>query len=517
MRDGFPSHRWPPPVPFRWISFFAQALPPIVFLHTAPMSDLPELPLLRHGQPYTSLDLVTVNSVTTGEPVLRVSQANSGLVARDLPGAKPARAALQRIPARERIAMVKKAGEIFLNDTLPLGIDGRTQSPEDYVQQLSSTGGLPHRLIRMNMQRLANVFSEIDVILRGLTRGLDPDVLDRGYGEQGGAPVSFGCVTDHLAVILPSNSPAVNALWIPALAMGVPVILKPGREEPWTPWRIIESMVKAGFPREAFSFLPCGHDGSALIVRRAGRVMMFGDDATVSQHASDPRVEVHGSGRSKILIGADKIEQWRDYLPVMVESVSANSGRSCICTSAILVPKYAKEIGEAIAAELKNMVPRAADDPEANLSGFANPAMPEWIDGTITEGLETKGAVDYSAALRGNTPRAAAHQGMNYLLPTIIGCPDFDHPLANREFLFPFASVTEVPQAEMLDVIGPSLVVTAITEDQDWTRQLLECPDIDRLNLGPLPTNRVQWDQPHEGNLFEFLFRRRSIGVSAAA
>jgi hypothetical protein len=181
------------------------------------------------------------------------------------------------------------------------------------------------------------------------------------------------------------------------------------------------------------------------------------------------------------------------------------------------VPKYAKEIGEAIAAELKNMVPRAADDPEANLSGFANPAMPEWIDGTITEGLQTKGAVDFSAALRGNTPRAAAHQGMNYLLPTIIGCPDFNHPLANREFLFPFASVTEVPQAEMLDVIGPSLVVTAITDDQDWTRQLLECPDIDRLNLGPLPTNRVQWDQPHEGNLFEFLFRRRSIGIPAAA
>ncbi|MDB6135125.1 MAG: aldehyde dehydrogenase [Verrucomicrobiales bacterium] len=481
------------------------------------MSELPELPLLRHGVPYTSLDVSEIQGVSTGEPVLRVSQANSGLVARELTNTKAARAELQKIPMRQRMEMVKKAGEIFLNDTLPLGTDGRMQSPEDYVKQLSSTGGLPHRLIRMNMQRLAAVFGQIDIILRGLTRGLDPDVLDRGYGEQGGAPVSFGCVTDHLAVILPSNSPAVNALWIPAIAMGVPVILKPGREEPWTPWRIIEAMIKAGFPRSAFSFLPCGHDGSALIVRRAGRVMMFGDDATVAQHASDPRVEVHGSGRSKILIGEDKIEQWRDFLPVLVESVSANSGRSCINTSAILVPKYAAEIGQAMAEALKDMLPRASEDPEATLSGFANPAMPEWIDGTITDGMQAKGAVDHSAALRGNTPRRAAHQGMNYLLPTIVGCPDFDHPLANREFLFPFASVTEVPQAQMLDVIGPSLVVTAITEDQSWIPLLLECPHIDRLNLGPTPTNRVQWDQPHEGNLFEFLFRRRSIGVPAVA
>lgn len=480
------------------------------------MSDIPELPILRHGVPYTSLDVSTIKGVGTGKPVLRVSQANSGLVAREMSASKPARAALQKIPAAQRIAMVKKAGEIFLNDTLPVGVDGQMQSPEDYVRQLSSTGGLPHRLIRMNMQRLAAVFGQIDIILRGLTRGLDLAVLDRGYGEQGGAPVSFGCVTDHLAVILPSNSPAVNALWIPALAMGVPVILKPGREEPWTPWRIIEAMTKAGFPRTAFSFLPTGHDGSALIVRRAGRVMMFGDDATVAQHASDPRVEVHGSGRSKILIGEDQIERWRDFLPVLVESVSANSGRSCINTSAILVPKYAREIGEAVAAELQNMVPRPADDADATLSGFGNPAMPEWIDATINEGLETKGAVDFSAPLRGNSPRAVSLDGMNYLMPTIVGCPDFDHPLANREFLFPFASVTEVAQAEMLDAIGPSLVVTAITEDQDWISQLLECPEIDRLNLGPLPTNRVQWDQPHEGNLFEFLFKRRSIGIPAA-
>jgi hypothetical protein len=63
----------------------------------------------------------------------------------------------------------------------------------------------------------------------------------------------------------------------------------------------------------------------------------------------------------------------------------------------------------------------------------------------------------------------------------------------------------------MLKQIGPSLVVTAITEDPAFTNQLLESPLIERLNLGPISTMKISWDQPHEGNMFEFLYRRRSI------
>jgi len=69
----------------------------------------------------------------------------------------------------------------------------------------------------------------------------------------------------------------------------------------------------------------------------------------------------------------------------------------------------------------------------------------------------------------------------------------------------------EMPQSEMLNVIGSTLVVSALTEDEGWMAELMASPDIDRLNLGSVPTNWVQWEQPHEGNLFEFLYRRRAI------
>jgi hypothetical protein len=90
-----------------------------------------------------------------------------------------------------------------------------------------------------------------------------------------------------------------------------------------------------------------------------------------------------------------------------------------------------------------------------------------------------------------------------------------NHVLSNREFLCPYASVVEVPQNEMLQSIGPTLVVTAITADETFKNQLLAASNVERLNIGAISTMKISWDQPHEGNMFEFLYKRRSIGMAA--
>jgi hypothetical protein len=59
--------------------------------------------------------------------------------------------------------------------------------------------------------------------------------------------------------------------------------------------------------------------------------------------------------------------------------------------------------------------------------------------------------------------------------------------------------------------MGSSLVVTALTHDADLTRELLAAVNIERLNLAPVPTSHVAWDQPHEGNLFDHLYRQRAL------
>ena len=125
-----------------------------------------------------------------------------------------------------------------------------------------------------------------------------------------------------------------------------------------------------------------------------------------------------------------------------------------------------------------------ARDENARLAAFANPRMAESIDAAIEDGLRSTGAVDVTAKYR-TGPRKVTFEGAVYLRPTIVLCNSFAHPLANREFLFPYASVVQVPQADMLSQIGPSLVVTAITQDAAFRASLLESPLIDRLNLGP--------------------------------
>jgi hypothetical protein len=63
----------------------------------------------------------------------------------------------------------------------------------------------------------------------------------------------------------------------------------------------------------------------------------------------------------------------------------------------------------------------------------------------------------------------------------------------------------------MIKSIGSTLVCTALTNDPNWIDALLSAVHIDRLNIGPIPTNRLNWLQPHEGNLTEFLFRNRAV------
>lgn len=469
----------------------------------------PFLSILRLGDAYQSLDAAPLADPRSGAAVATIGQANAGLIRRDLRKAEQAAAALRALSCAELIGICARAAELFMNADLPLG-DRQTQSPRQYVESLSATSGLPHNMCRQNMRKIETVLARMDIILRGLTRGLDLSILDRGTGEHDGVPVSYYPTANALGVVLPSNSPGVNSIWLPAIALKTPVIIKPGREEPWTPWRIIQAMLAAGCPKQALSFYPTDHEGADAIMTGCGRAIIFGDDKTLKRYAGNPAIQLHGTGRSKIIIGADQIDDWPRWLDVMVESILANGGRSCINASCILVPSHGDAIAAALAERLAAVRPCDSDDERAQLSAFANPAFAQYIDQAINDGLKQPGAEDVTAGRR-NESRLVQYHGFTYLLPTIIRCRTLDHPLANTEFLFPFTSVVQCPQPQMLEWIGPTLALTAVTRDSAFTAQLLRCPLIDRLNLGPTPTCRVDWSQPHEGNLFEFLYRRRAL------
>ncbi|HEX8914339.1 MAG TPA: aldehyde dehydrogenase family protein [Humisphaera sp.] len=465
------------------------------------------IPILRHGKPYESIDKVEIVHHATGAPVAQVSQANPGLIVRDI--ARMDYDVLEQFKVKELIAMSKKAAEVFISGTVEIG--GRPQDFDQYVKDLSSTTGMPHSYCRGNAKKIHRTMDEIDTIVAGLTRGFDLSILDRGFGDDDGRMLSWYREAKTFGAILPSNSPGVHSLWIPAVVLKTPIVLKPGREEPWSPLRIIQSFIAAGFPAEAFGFYPTSHGGSSTILTEVDRAMLFGDASTTKAWAHDPRVELHGPGWSKVILGADAADEWEKYVDLIAASIAANGGRSCINASAVYTPKNADKIAEAVAKKLSTVQALPADDPNAQIAAFANPQMAERMNAAVEAGLAVAGAEDVTQRIRG-TPRLVRNGRLAWLLPTIIRC-DREHPLATKEYLFPFAAVVECPQDEIPEAIGETLVGTVVSKDRKFLRACMASGHIDRLNIGPIETFKLSWDQPHEGNLFELLYRQRAFQI----
>src|SRR5215831_7897013 len=107
------------------------------------------LPVLRWGKSYDSLEKDQVVHFITGEPIAAVSQANGALLQRDMRNAKNARKALLEFKPDELIERIKKNHFVL---------------------------------------------THMDQMLDALTRGLPLAILSRGYGiENRGVVVSYQC------------------------------------------------------------------------------------------------------------------------------------------------------------------------------------------------------------------------------------------------------------------------------------------------------------------------------------
>src|SRR5437667_8603726 len=400
------------------------------------------IPILRWGEPYTSMEADSVVHFITGETLAKVSQANPGLLAKDIRKAQRARDLLRDIPCRELIQMMKKAADFYRDGTLPMG-DG-SQSPDDFARQQSASTGLPEHMCKANMAKNHFVLSNMDKILDSLTRGLDLEILTRGYGtEARGVPVSYQAQSPVLALVLPSNSLGVHTLWLPVIPMQVGLVLKPGPQEPWTPYRMAAAFFEAGVPREAISIYPGGAEMGAEVVNRCQRVKIFGSTETVKRYEGNPRVQVHGPGFSKVIFGDDAVDDWEKYLDVIAEGVYVNSGRGCINTSGVWASRHTKEIAAALAERLGPVAEKPPEDPTAGLAAFTVPGQAQAIHASIQEKIKESGVEDMTSKFG---PRLVEKERCAYLRPWVIHCQSPEAPIANTEYKFPYVTVIPVPQ-----------------------------------------------------------------------
>src|SRR5207249_3460884 len=338
---------------------------------------------------------------------------------------------------RDILNMVKKAADHYTEAELPLGTG--TQTPDQFVRMQSATTGLPEHMCRFNMEKNQFVLHNMDKILDSLTRGLDLNILSRGYGmEARGVPVSYQAQSPVLGMVLPSNSPGVHTLWLPIIPMQVGLVLKPGPQEPWTPYRMANAFMQAGIPKQAIAIYPGLGDIGAAVLKDCPRSLIFGGTATVEQYKGNPRVQAHGPGFSKILLGDDKVDQWEKYLDIMADSVFVNSGRGCINCSGIWASRHTEKIAEALAERMGPVEPLPPEDPKAALAAFTVPKQADAINADIDRDLQEPGVHDLTAKY-GN--RLVKEERCDYLRPTVILCDSPDKAIAKKEYMFPFVTV----------------------------------------------------------------------------
>jgi acyl-CoA reductase-like NAD-dependent aldehyde dehydrogenase len=228
----------------------------------------------------------------------------------------------------------------------------------------------------------------------------------------------------------------------------------------------------------------------------------------VKRYHGNPCVQVHGPGFSKIILGDDEVDNWEKYLDIMVDSVYLNSGRGCINCSGVWASRHTKEIAAALAERLGPIPALPPEDPKAGLAAFTVPGQAQAIHLSILAKIKEDNAEDVTAKFGS---RLVENGSAVYLRPWVLHIDSPEKKLAQSEYMFPYVTVVECPQAEMIEKIDGTLVCSAITNDKTWSQQLMEATNVDRLNIGPIPTIKLDWLQPHEGNIVDFLFRARAF------
>jgi len=279
--------------------------------------------------------------------------------------------------------------------------------------------------------------------------------------------------------------------------------VRPSRREPLTAHRLVNALSQGGFRPTDALYLPTDHRGADELIRSADLAMVYGGQSLVDMHANDPTVLVNGPGRAKILITAD--QDWRDYLDVITDSIASLGGTACVNASAVLYEGDPTALAHAIADRLATIPVLPSEDECAVLP---------------TQNIEqAQGLADYLAAkAAGTTPILGAGQVVAALTddcavlrPAVHLLAEPDVGTLNIELPFPCVWVSSWSRADGMAPLRHSLVVNAITGDEDLIGDLVAEPTIASVYSGRHPTYHAAPGMPHDGFLADFLMRTKGF------
>lgn len=377
-------------------------------------------------------------------------------------------------------------------------------SPEEYVERATRASGLPVTVVEQSVERLATACSEsFDRAHAAIPAATATSLTDLRLRGGGGLWVRRGAV---LGVLAAGNHPGVHAHWLEAVALGYSVAVRPSRREPFTPARLVAALRQAGLGDDRVVFLPTDHHGADIIRQSADLTIAYGGDDVVRRYRGDPTVFTQGPGRSKMLITAEI--DWRPHLDMIVQSAARHGGVSCTSLTSVFVEGDARGFADAIGERLRQLEAHPPLDRRSTLP------VQSLADAT-------RMAEHLRLVSEGTTPILGADQvivdlndGSAALRPTVHLLASTSASQSAIELPFPCVWVVPWDRSDGIAALCNSLVVSAITHDQDLIARLAAEPSIRNLYVGPHPTYTSTPLMPHDGYLGEFLMESKGVITS---
>ena len=331
-------------------------------------------------------------------------------------------------------------------------------------------------------------------------------------------PISYQAQSPVLGLVLPSNSPGVHTLWLPIIPMQIGLVLKPGPQEPWTPYRMAAAFFAGRHSARGDRDLSrAGATSARRCSTAAARSLIFGGTADRRAVQGQPARAGARPGLLKILLGDDVVDHWEKYLDVMVDSVfDQQRPRLHQLLGHLGQPPHAGDRRRARRASGRGAAAAAGATRGAPGGVHRARAWPTASRRRSTPTCRQPGVTDVTAKYRDGGRASSRRASADYLLPTVVHCESPDAADREEGVHVPVRHGRRVPGGA--DARGDR-ADAGLHGDHRQRRapaQLLDAVHIDRLNLGPVPTMQLNWLQPHEGNIVDFLFRARAFQTAPA-
>ncbi len=401
----------------------------------------------------------------------------------------------------------EKAGTLFLDGNIQMG--DQVFSAKDYAEHFSKLTGAPISAPLRTIRRVSSYFKNIIQIIQYQLPHASLSVLDKGYYIFNGKKFGWIPKGNNLFVTTPSNHPSVNLLWILSIAFGYNVVIRPSINDPFTPLRLMQALVDAGLPKQAFNFYPSRHRTVQTMQKICDRSILFGGEEIVKQYSNTESTRVFGPGRSIMVVGKNYNNKIQTVIDLAVESMIRDGGRGCINLSCIISMGNGREIADEIAKRVASIEIYDPLDGRAIIGAIKHKKLAESINAQI-EQLMSDTDEDITKKYRHNE-RLLIKDNSSFLQATVIYCED-NKGIFGNEYGFPFLSIIDAKSnAEVIYLAKNSLTVSLLSDDQSLFNDLLFSPNIGKVYQGEHHTCDIDFCEPHDGYLSDFLFSNKAV------